>query len=114
VFASDKQTSSVAAVECCDVGASNLLIYSQISCLLRVKAYLQEPRDQWVQNWPGQVVLCVSQIYWTAHVHAALDGSGPTLAEFWNSLQVGEARRHLYELAEVETPHTRVTKPGGL
>jgi len=56
--------------------------------LLRVKAYLHEPRDQWVQNWPGQVVLCVSQIYWTAHVHAAFDGSGPTLSAFWNSLQV--------------------------
>jgi len=56
--------------------------------LCALKAYVQEPRDQWVQNWPGQVVLCVSQIYWTAHVHAALDGSGPKLSVFWDSLQV--------------------------
>ena len=56
-----------------------------------VQAYVQEPRELWVQNWPGQMVLCVSQIYWTAHVHAALDGSGPTLLEFWDSLQVSSA-----------------------
>ena len=55
---------------------------------LRVKAYTQEQREQWVQNWPGQVVLCVSQIYWTSHVHEALDKNGLTLHEFWNSLQV--------------------------
>jgi len=53
-----------------------------------VKAYMHELREKWVQSWPGQVVLCVSQIYWTSHVHAALDVSGPSLHQFWNSLQV--------------------------
>jgi len=53
-----------------------------------LKAYMHEPREQWVQSWPGQVVLCVSQIYWTSHVHATLDGSGFSLRNFWNALQV--------------------------
>ena len=57
-----------------------------------LKAYVHEPREQWVQNWPGQVVLCVSQIYWTSQVHAALDGIGPTLSRLGNSLQVSLSR----------------------
>jgi dynein heavy chain len=35
-------------------------------------AYPNEYRSEWVTNWPGQVVLCVSQIYWTREVQEAL------------------------------------------
>jgi dynein heavy chain, axonemal len=32
------------------------------------KSYVESPRERWVLEWPGQVVICVSQIYWTSEV----------------------------------------------
>ncbi|XP_063228083.1 LOW QUALITY PROTEIN: dynein axonemal heavy chain 7-like [Bacillus rossius redtenbacheri] len=36
--------------------------------------YRSTPRVQWTMRWPGQVVLCVSMMYWTADVHGILSG----------------------------------------
>ena len=33
-----------------------------------VDAYPSTPRKSWVLNWPGQVVIAGSTIYWTAEV----------------------------------------------
>ncbi|VEL33344.1 unnamed protein product [Protopolystoma xenopodis] len=41
-----------------------------------LQAYEQDPREEWVCDWPGQVVLCVSQIFWTLEVSAALQFAG--------------------------------------
>ncbi|XP_072168572.1 dynein axonemal heavy chain 3-like [Diadema setosum] len=39
-------------------------------------AYAANPRNKWVLEWPGQVVLCVSQIYWTDEVAKAIKEPG--------------------------------------
>lgn len=33
----------------------------------------QVPRTEWVLQWPGQVVICGAQFYWTQAVSKALD-----------------------------------------
>ena len=30
-----------------------------------VEAYTKKPREKWVLEWPGQVVIAGSSIYWT-------------------------------------------------
>ena len=33
-----------------------------------VKAYVEKPRDQWLFDYPAQVSLCGTQIWWTSEV----------------------------------------------
>ena len=37
-----------------------------------IQAYKDTPRKRWVIDWPGQVILCVSSIYWTSEVIEAM------------------------------------------
>lgn len=47
------------------------------------KNYLLASRTTWVQKWPGQIVLCVSQMHWTFNVHCALNNeNGKTVSGF--------------------------------
>ena len=45
-------------------------------------AYAIDARNNWVQEWPGQVVLCVSQIYWTIEVQEALKSAPQGMRDY--------------------------------
>ncbi|XP_030068202.1 dynein axonemal heavy chain 3 [Microcaecilia unicolor] len=52
--------------------------------------YSQVPRKKWVLQWPGQVVICVSSIFWTKEVAEAIQGN--TLPAFLkkSNIQISE------------------------
>uniref|UniRef100_A0A672TTU8 Dynein axonemal heavy chain 3 n=1 Tax=Strigops habroptila TaxID=2489341 RepID=A0A672TTU8_STRHB len=37
-----------------------------------IGGYIEVPRKTWVLQWPGQVVICVSSIFWTEEVRSSL------------------------------------------
>ncbi|RLU27110.1 hypothetical protein DMN91_000909 [Ooceraea biroi] len=60
----------------------------------------QTPRKEWVCMWPGQVVLCGGQAYWTAHVEEGIRND--TLSDYYNLMLL-----HLETLRElIRSPQT--------
>jgi len=58
------------------------------------KAYMTDPRVWWVREWPGQVVICMNQIYWTAEVHKTIRGGFHGVKEYHEKLMSQTSPSH--------------------
>uniref|UniRef100_A0A674AXZ6 Dynein axonemal heavy chain 12 n=1 Tax=Salmo trutta TaxID=8032 RepID=A0A674AXZ6_SALTR len=67
------------AVEKWLVQVEDIMLRSVRDVVARSRAYGETSRSQWVRDWPGQVVLCTSQIFWTLEVHEAIGGGAQQL-----------------------------------
>ncbi|XP_030279356.1 dynein heavy chain 12, axonemal [Sparus aurata] len=76
------------AVEKWLVQVEDLMIRSVRDVVARSRlAYAETARSQWVKEWPGQVVLCTSQIFWTLEVHEAISAGPDGLKNYYQQLQ---------------------------
>nr|XP_020824636.1 dynein heavy chain 12, axonemal isoform X2 [Phascolarctos cinereus] len=77
------------AVEKWLIQVEDLMLKSihQVIALSRM-AYPQSERKDWVQEWPGQVVLCVSQMYWTIQTQESISSEPEGLKSYYNHLQL--------------------------
>ncbi|CAL9702663.1 unnamed protein product [Knipowitschia caucasica] len=74
------------------------------------QAYAETNRSQWVREWPGQVVLCTSQIFWTLEVHEAIEAG--CLKKYYDQLQ--SQLNDIVELVRGKLPKQTRTTLGAL
>lgn len=51
-------------------------MYNQVVVQKAVADYAIKERGQWILIWPGMIVLCGSQMYWTSELEEEVDVDG--------------------------------------
>ncbi|KAH8941010.1 hypothetical protein BDL97_14G015200 [Sphagnum fallax] len=74
---------------------------------LSLGAYKTNPRTQWVQEWPGQVVLAGSSVYWTEGVERGINTN--TMQNFFDTVQVEQLNGLTDLVRKPLTPLARLT-----
>ena len=80
-----------------------------------LEAYSAKPRDEWLFDWPSQIILVVSQIFWVQEVEKAFQDmqSGKKDAmKRYNDFQVQQLTR-LIEVTRTELSKADRQKVGG-
>ncbi|XP_040909250.1 dynein heavy chain 12, axonemal [Toxotes jaculatrix] len=97
------------AVEKWLVQVEDVMIRSVRDVVARSRvAYAETARSQWVKEWPGQVVLCTSQIFWTLEVHEAIRAGADGLKNYYQQLQ--NQLNDIVEMVRGKLPkQTRIT-----
>lgn len=65
-------------------------------CLRAYHAYAVTARVMWVLEWPGQIVLCGSQIYWTSQVQEAIQKGALVACEQFQTSQLQDIVNKVY------------------
>ncbi|KAK3519072.1 hypothetical protein QTP70_016355, partial [Hemibagrus guttatus] len=101
------------AVEKWLVQVEDMMVRSVRDVINRARlAYPESRRSQWVCDWPGQVVLCTSQIYWTLEVHEAIRSGINGLKNYYDQLQ--SQLNDIVELVRGKLPKQTRTTLGAL
>ncbi|CAB1101954.1 unnamed protein product [Ectocarpus sp. CCAP 1310/34] len=92
-------------VEVCDMMCASV----REQMMLGVNDYLVIDRTQWMQNWPGQIVLNGSQVHWTAETEAAmLEGGNEGVHRYYEQL-IGQLNDMVYLIRGQLSKMARVT-----
>ncbi len=60
------------------------------------------PRTDWVQKWPGQMVLNASQLHWTTEIESGIRDAGAEGVDACYNKQLAQARERVVVRRESE------------
>eukprot|EP00752_Nemacystus_decipiens_P010663 g9495.t1 len=92
-------------VEVCDMMCASV----REQMMLGINDYLVIDRTQWMQNWPGQIVLNGSQVHWTAETEAAMLEAGNEGVHRYYEQLIGQLNDMVYLIRGKLSKMARVT-----
>ncbi|KAI3387241.1 hypothetical protein SNEBB_002654 [Seison nebaliae] len=75
------------AVEKWLIDVERVMIASLKAIFIQVhESHMHLPLEEWVSTWPGQSILCISQIYWTLEVVESMMDPANSLEKYYRKL----------------------------